>query len=171
MSSILSAFDRSVVVRSAQAEVVGRPPTRVRLLADSSSTGTVLSAIRVTLENGADGAKPHHHSGSAELFYVLDGTVEVLSGTDIVNAEQGDLIVVPPGLSHAFGASRGRSADLLIVITPGVERFGYFRKLERIAYGHEPPESLREVQELYDTYFESSPPWETARALSREGPR
>jgi hypothetical protein len=49
------------------------------------------------------------------------------------------------------------------VITPGVERFAYFRHLERIAYGKLPPESLLDVQELYDTYFLRSEPWTAAR--------
>jgi len=47
-----------------------------------------------------------------------------------------------------------------------VERFEYFRHLERIAYGKQPPESLLEVQELYDTCFQSSARWDQARALS-----
>ena len=47
-----------------------------------------------------------------------------------------------------------------------MERFEYFRHLERIAYGKQPPESLLEVQELYDTYFQSSAAWNQARALS-----
>jgi hypothetical protein len=34
---------------------------------------------------------------------------------------------------------RFADADILIVITPGVERFEYFRHLERIAYGKQPP--------------------------------
>jgi hypothetical protein len=87
----------------------------------------------------------------------------VLSGSDVIEAERGDLIVVPPKLAHAFAAARGKSADLLIVITPGVERFEYFRKLERIWHGKEPPAGLRDVQELYDTYFVQSPSWDAAR--------
>jgi quercetin dioxygenase-like cupin family protein len=157
-------FDKSVVVRSADAETVGRAPTTVRLLADASSTGGALSTIRVSLERGADGAKPHHHAGSAELFYVLDGAAQLLSGDQVVTAERGDLVVVPPKLAHAFAAAPGERADLLIVITPGVERFEYFRHLERIAYGKVPPESLLDVQELYDTYFERSTAWDTARS-------
>ena len=98
------------------------------------------------------------------MFYVLDGAVQVLSGSEIVTADRGDLIVVPPDLPHAFAAASGKSAELLIVITPGVERFEYFRKLERIAYGKEPRESLRDVQEVYDTFFLSSPIWDQARA-------
>ena len=164
MSLFVPEFDESVVVRAAEAEVIGHAPTTIRLLADSSSTGGALSTQRVTLTDGANGAQPHHHAGSAEMFYLLDGTAQLLSGDQIVTAERGDLVIVPPGLPHAFAAAPGHDADILIVITPGVERFEYFRHLERIAYGKVPPASLLEVQELYDTYFLSSPAWDTARS-------
>jgi quercetin dioxygenase-like cupin family protein len=164
MSLISPDFDSSVLVRSAEAEVVGRAPTTVRLLADSGSTGGALSTQRVTLTGGADGARPHRHDGSAELFYMLDGTAQLLSGEEVVTAGRGDLVIVPPGLPHAFAAAPGEDADILIVITPGVERFEYFRHLERIAYGKVPPESLLDVQELYDTYFLGSAAWDAARA-------
>ena len=163
MSLISPDFNESVIVRSAEAEVIGRAPTTIRLLADSGSTGGALSTQRVSLVNGADGARPHHHAESAELFYLLDGTAQLLSGEQVVTAERGDLVVVPPGLAHAFAAAPGEDADILIVITPGVERFEYFRHLERIAYGKVPPESLLEVQELYDTYFLDSGSWNDAR--------
>jgi len=163
MSLVVPDFTESVVVRHAAAEVIGQQPITVRLLADSSSTGGTLSTQRVTLGNGADGAKPHRHANSAELFYLLDGTAQLLSGDQVVTAERGDLVLVPPGLPHAFAAAPGHDADILIVITPGVERFEYFRHLERIAYGKVAPESLLEVQELYDTYFRASPTWDAAR--------
>ena len=81
----------------------------------------------------------------------------------LAGAREGDLAFASPGLPHAFAAAPGADADLLIVITPGVERFEYFRHLERIAYGKVPPESLLEVQELYDTYFLNSTNWNDAR--------
>jgi len=97
------------------------------------------------------------------MFYVLDGVVEVLSGSEIVRAERGDVIVVPPRLPHAFSAERRSGAEILIVIAPGIERFEYFRQLTRITQGKEAPERLRDVQDLYDTYFLNSPEWEAAR--------
>lgn len=163
MSLIVPDFDESVIVRAAESEVIGQAPTTVRLLADSSSTGGALSSQRVTLTDGANGASPHRHDGSAELFYILDGTAQLLSGDQVVTAERGDLIVVPPGLAHAFGAAPGENADILIVITPGVERFEYFRHLARIAYGEEPPETLVELQDRYDNHFLDSPTWTEAR--------
>ncbi|MER6085306.1 cupin domain-containing protein [Streptomyces sp. NPDC001833] len=160
MSLFVPKFDESVIVREADAEVVGGDPVGVRLLADSSATGGALSTVRVTLGEGADGAVPHLHRNSAELFYLLDGAADLLSGDDVVTAERGDLVVVPPGKPHAFAAVPGSTADILIVITPGVERFEYFRHLQRLRLGEATLESLLEVQERYDNHFLRSTAWE-----------
>lgn len=164
MSLFVPTFDETVLVRDAEAEVVGGDPVAVKLLADSSASGGALSTVRVTLGEGADGAKPHVHHHSAEMFYLLDGALDVLSGDDVVTAERGDLIIVPPDRPHAFAAVPGATADLLIVITPGVERFEYFRHLQRIRLGEVPPESLLDVQELYDNHFLHSEAWEKRRS-------
>ncbi len=163
MSLFVPQFDESVVVRDAEAEVVGGAPVAIKLLADSSATGGALSTVRATLTDGADGARPHLHKGSAEMFYVLDGAAEVLSGDQVLTAGPGDLVVVPPNMPHAFAAVPGSDADILIVIAPGVERFEYFRHLQRIRLGEATPESLKEVQELYDNHFLVSPAWEARR--------
>jgi hypothetical protein len=65
-------------------------------------------------------------------------------------------------MAHAFAAVPGVDADLLIILTPGVERFEYFRHLRRIAVGEEPLESILEVQELYDNHFVDSQAWQQA---------
>ncbi len=155
--------DQAVVVRGSDVETLANASVGLHLLADSSATRGALSTLRVELHNGADGAAPHRHSRSSELFYVLDGTTRLLAGEQIVTAQRGELVVVPPGLPHAFAAPPGTGAELLIVITPGVERFEYFRHLARIARGDLPPESLLQVQEQYDTYFLDSPDWRTDR--------
>ena len=169
MTHIDSGDGAAVLVRAADAEVIGFPPQTVRLLADSSATGGRLSTQRVTLADGADGASPHHHATSAELFYVLSGSAQLLAGDRLLVAGEGDLALVPPGLPHAFAAAQASDADLLIVITPGVERFEYFRHLARIATGRQPPESLLEVQARYDTFFDDSPAWRRARGAGRPG--
>ncbi|MDR0343165.1 MAG: cupin domain-containing protein [Nocardiopsaceae bacterium] len=169
MSHVNPLDGHAVVVRAAEAEQIGGTPQMIRLLADSSATGGRLSTQRVTLAGGADGASPHHHSGSAELFYVISGSAQLLAGERVLVAGEGDLAVVPSGLVHAFAAAEGSDADLLIVITPGVERFEYFRHLARIATGQQPPESLLEVQDRYDTYFDDSPAWRRARTRQQPG--
>ncbi|HWG62355.1 MAG TPA: cupin domain-containing protein [Streptosporangiaceae bacterium] len=157
--------NRAVIVYSAGAETLGNPdqPPAVRLLADSSATGGALSAQRVFLGRGTEGANPHRHTRSSELFYVLDGSAQILAGTEVVTMRQGDLAVVPPHMPHAFAATADSGADLLITITPGVERFGYFRLLARLLQGQATPDELLAAQDRYDNYFLDSPEWRAAR--------
>ncbi|GHD78188.1 cupin [Streptomyces mirabilis] len=164
MSLFVPKFDSSVIVRAAEAETIEDDPDAVfRLLADSSACGGALSTVRVTLAAGTDGAPPHLHRHSAEMFFLLDGAAELLSGDDVVTAERGDLVVIPPGEPHAFAATPGTAADILVVITPGVERFEYFRHIQRIRLGEVGPESLLEVQDLYDNHFLNSEAWAARR--------
>ncbi len=156
-------FDDAVVVREADAEVLGMAPVTARLLADSDATGGALSIMRTALGEGANGALPHTHTKSAELFYVLSGRVQILTGDRVVTAQQGDVAVVPPDMAHAFAAAPGHPGELLIVLAPGIERFGYFRLLERLARGEATIEDLMASQELYDNHFLESPAWQAAR--------
>ena len=153
-----------VLVRQAEAEVVGGPPVSGRLYADSSATGGALSSQRITLLHGAAGATPHHHAGSSELFYIISGAAEMLTGERVLTAGEGDLIVVPPGTVHAFAAAHGSDADLLIILTPGVERFEYFRQLQRTAADQAPLESILRTQDRYDNHCDDSPVWQQALA-------
>lgn len=165
MTMPLPTADDAVVVRAADAELLGDPAfLTVRLLTDATATGDALSAVRVTLAEGVDGAAPHHHTGRAELFFVIDGQVQVLVGDTVLTGGPGDLVVVPHHLPHAFGAAPGHTADLLIVIAPGVDRFDYFRLLERVAYGTESAAALLDAQERFDNWFLESPAWQDARS-------
>jgi len=129
------------------------------LLADGSATGGALSSHRIALGTGADGAVPHRHDGSSELFFILDGALDVLVGSEIVIARPGDLLVVPPGLAHAFAAHKGSTAEALIVITPGIDRFEYFRHVVRKRDGTESAEVLYGLQDRFDTHFVDSTLW------------
>ena len=163
---IVSLYEHEVVVvRAADAEMLSHPNVTMRLIAESNTTGGALGCHRVTLLNGMDGAAPHYHSNSSELFYVLDGALQVLAGEQVIVAETGDLVVVPAQLPHAFAAAHGRDADVLVVITPGVDRFGYFRLLDRLVRGEIGVETLIASQAEYDSYGLDSPQWRAARAV------
>ncbi|GHO42206.1 cupin domain-containing protein [Ktedonospora formicarum] len=96
MTFIIPRFDEALVVREADVEVLGLTPLTTRLLADSDKTGGALSIMRTTMGAGIEGARPHTHHRSAELFYVLDGQLQLLAGDEVVTANKGDLVVVPP---------------------------------------------------------------------------
>ncbi|MFI9456081.1 cupin domain-containing protein [Amycolatopsis sp. NPDC052450] len=155
----------AVLVRAAETETVGAAPTFVTLLADVSTTGGVLSSARTQLGVGADGAAPHYHTGSSEMFFMLGGKLEVLVGEEIVTVAEGDMLVVPPLTTHAFRAAADSTADVLIVFIPGVERFDFFRLLEKVGHGEATVQDLLDSQEKFDNHFVESPVWtESAKA-------
>lgn len=167
MPTTSSHADVTVVARAAEAERLVFPDgSTMTLLADSDATGGRLSMHHTLLRAGADGASPHHHTTVAELFYVLRGTVQLLVGDDLVEAGEGDLVVVPPGVAHAFAAAPGGDAELLLAVTPGIERFDLFRRFERIIAGREPAGTAFADQTEYDTYPDISDIWEQARHVA-----
>ncbi|NUW30987.1 cupin domain-containing protein [Nonomuraea sp. SMC257] len=145
---------QALVVPAGTAEVVELPEGGAfTLLADASDTAGALGANRLALGRGRDGARPHYHALSTELFYVLDGAMEFLLGEETLTVTRGALVVVPPRMPHAFRAAPDAEADLLAVLTPGVDRFGYFRRLGRVQHGLEPFDGLLTEQERYDVHF------------------
>lgn len=126
----MSYLGNALVLHPEKAEFVPLPNGGgFGLLADAGQTGGALGANRLTLGEGADGARPHLHKLSSELFYVVDGTMEFFLDGAMTTMSAGGLVVVPPRMPHAFGAAPGSTADLIAVLTPGIERFGYFRAL------------------------------------------
>jgi mannose-6-phosphate isomerase-like protein (cupin superfamily) len=72
-----------------------------------------------------DGARPHYHKRSTELYYVLEGagTVTVAGVEHAVS--RGSLIHIPPGVVHA---ARGRMRVLVVGI-PDIADDDYFESL------------------------------------------
>ena len=163
MASDTPSPAQAVIVRHGDVEQLDLPAATFGLLADSGTTQGALGANRLSLGTGADGATPHYHARSWELFYLVDGAMEFLLDDRVSVVEAGDLVLVAPRTPHAFGAAPGSTADVVVVIAPGVERFGYFRHLRRIALGQEPAESLTPEQDRYDVHFVDSGPWTTTR--------
>ena len=69
----------------------------------------------------------------------------------------------PLASPHAFAAHHDSTAKALVIATPGIERFDYFRHVVRRREGSEPPEVLLGLQERFDTHFLDSPVWQRAR--------
>lgn len=164
MSAPVVPFDAPVIARSVDAERLLFPGgSTMTLLADSDATGGNVTVHRSLLAAGARGADPHHHTATAEVIYLLGGRIQLLVGDEVVEAAEGDLVVIPPGVTHAFAALPGLAAELLVAATPGIERFPLWRRIERVATGREPAGNLAADQSSYDTYPDTSPNWDQAR--------
>ncbi len=150
---------KSVLIRATDAENL--PASGVTLLADVPDTGGHLTSHRSIFKPGKEGAPPHQHKEAAELFFVLTGSLRVLTGDDIILLNQGDFLVVPPNTPHAFEAAGDSDAEVLFVLTHAKPRFDYYRLLESVYRGETPPTELAKTSDLYDNHYVESPTWQS----------
>ena len=89
----------------------------------------------------------HYHTKIEELFYVLEGELDLRCGERVVHGGPGTFVFVPPGVAHAFGNSGSAPGRMLLITAPpGHEK--YFDELrDLIAEGGRPdPEALAKLR-------------------------
>jgi mannose-6-phosphate isomerase-like protein (cupin superfamily) len=113
--------------RQAEQRTIATPTSAMRFIASGAQTNKDYGLFEYAIPGNTGGAAPHYHRTFSETFYLLDGELEVLNGTDWVTAGPGDLVYVPRDSVHGFRNSRAEPARFLILFTPGVvAREGYF---------------------------------------------
>ena len=87
-------------------------------LVNASDTGGQLGVSVVTQPSGA--ASPLHvHTREAEAWYVLDGEMTYVAGTETVPMVAGDFIYLPRNVPHAFRVTGATAGPI-----PGAEPAG-----------------------------------------------
>ena len=81
MASNTAPPAQAVIVRHGDVEQLELPAATFGLLADSGTTQGTLGANRLRLGTGADGATPHYHARSWELFSSTTGSRSSRPGT------------------------------------------------------------------------------------------
>jgi len=94
----------------------------------------------------------HLHRQMEEMFYVLEGQVEIQVGNQIVQGQPGAFVLVPRNTPHTFANRSSKPAKLLIMFCPGGEREKYFAGLaELLKDGQKPDrEALLELMRQFD---------------------
>ncbi|MER6459658.1 cupin domain-containing protein [Streptomyces sp. NPDC093272] len=157
-----------LLVPPGHGRVVHTPAQRVTF----KVTGThsrMASTFEVEVPPGFD-VGAHVHTRSEELFYVLEGELDVLafeprirtpdnwqkwessSGTRVVRATPGTLIAVPPGCPHAFANPTNSPARMFFQASPPPEHERYFEELLEILNSAGPPdhEAIEALRKRYD---------------------
>lgn len=152
---------KPVLVRAEEAETLQDGATSlITLLADANATGGALTANRATLHKGSPGAPAHFHTRATEMFHVLSGTMRILLDDQILTLGKGDFLTVPPTVPHAFAPAPDSEAEMLIVFTPGMDRFDYYRLLERVYKGEASVQDIRDSSQQFDNHYYDSPLWQ-----------
>ena len=85
-------------------------------------SGGTLTAVEVVTPPGG-GPPPHSHLAT-ELFYGLEGTLDVVVDGAAVRLRPGDCVAVPGGTAHTYRNASERNARFLAVLHPaGHEHF------------------------------------------------
>ncbi|MFI5934483.1 cupin domain-containing protein [Actinoplanes sp. NPDC051494] len=152
-----------LIVRADTAETLSDGPTSlITLLADAA--GGALTVNRSTLRQGSPGAPVHFHKEMIESFFVLDGSLRVLAGEQVLTLGKGDFVSIPKLLPHAFDPAPGAEVDVLVMFTPGLARFDYYRLLERVFRGEADPSEFAAAAEKFDNHYSRRAAWEARDA-------
>ena len=143
----------AVVVRSGQGQTLGwGRGGKVRIIAGAGSTDACFSLVEVTDAPGV-GAPLHVHHGEAEAFYILDGTIELTCGNEVVVGHAGDFLYAPKDVPHKYLVVGDKPARLLLLFSrPGFEKFFAEAGTPLDQAPSRPPdaEAFRRLVEKYD---------------------
>lgn len=70
--------------------------------------------------SGEEAPASYHHDPIEEYNVVLEGTLEIELGDDVVVADEGTVTYVPPGTPHAPRNPYVESATLLLLYAPAI---------------------------------------------------
>jgi quercetin dioxygenase-like cupin family protein len=87
-----------------------------------------ISVNEVTVRSTFEGAGPHFHKEHVDAFYVLEGELEIINGTETLRAGPGTSVAVPPGIVHGFRVPGPAGARYLNIHAPDSGFIEYLRQ-------------------------------------------
>ncbi len=106
------------------------------------------------MEPETNGASPHIHKHLTEIFYVVEGEVELVLDRERIHAAPGTLMRVPEGTPHGFSNPGKTRSKLLIMFCPADSREQYFEGLAKLTKNERQPSQaeLLELMQKFDQY-------------------
>jgi quercetin dioxygenase-like cupin family protein len=113
------------------------------------------------------GPPPHIHHSVDEVYYLLEGELEVLDGKRTFSAKAGSVFHIPRGTLHAWrNATTELARTLLLIVPAGFEGFFEEAGVPATDLSSPPPpptpEELQRMVELgrkYETEYPPLPAW------------
>lgn len=113
--------------------------------ATGAQTGGAFGIWETLVAPGA-GPAPHTHTRETEIFRVIDGTFYVRCGDREFEASTGTVLVLPPGIEHAWRNVGDSLARMMGVVTPG----GFEQMFVQIAALRAPtPSSIAAIEKSF----------------------
>jgi quercetin dioxygenase-like cupin family protein len=143
---------KEIVLAAGQGHRLTVGNSEVIFKAVGSDTHGHLGLFENVIQPGGTAPALHIHKQMEEMFYVLEGEVEIKVGNQTIQGQPGAFVLVPRSTPHTFANLGTKPAKLLIMFTPGGEREKYFEGLaELLKDGKKPDrEALLELMRQFD---------------------
>ena len=143
----------AVVVKADEGHALGLGDVQMVVKEDGTHTRGALGLAEFEVPpHGHDAPHPHIHHAHEEGFYILEGELEFVVGTQTVRAGQGAFVMVPTGVAHTFSNPTERPARFLCTFTP--QRYlSYFEEVSQLYQATTSPgrQQIAELMARYDT--------------------
>lgn len=142
----------TIVLKQGEGRTIDLGPIQMVVQEDGTQTRGTLGVAEFTVPPHAPTPPPHVHHAHEEGFYVLEGELEFLAGTETVRAAQGTWVMVPIGAVHTFRNPTDQPARFLNTFTPPLY-LGYFEEMSQLiqAGGEFDPRQFAALMARYDT--------------------
>lgn len=115
------------------------------ILISGKQTGGRYALIDAHVPPGG-GPPPHRHDFE-EMFYVLEGTLEIMFRGEKTIARTGDTISIPANAPHAFKNVSSTPARLLITVSPAGQEEFFLKIGDRVSTRTGPSPMLTEAEQ------------------------
>ena len=149
MEQLMEKQEVSLYVPADTGPAFWGPNDRYTFLVTGAQSDGAYFIMEATVPPGG-GPPPHIHRREQEVFYLLDGTLDIQMGDKVVKASTGDFVHIARGTVHCFRNTGDTTARLLLIFSPGgIE--GFFEdSLERVTDRSAPqPQNMEAVVARY----------------------
>ncbi len=137
------------IIRNGEGENYDYSQDHCFIKLSSKQTNGELSFVEDTLKPGFYLGR-HHHKIMTEIFYILEGEVELIFDDESITAGPGDTVTVPPHVWHAASCEKG--GKMLTIFKNGQFDL-YLEKLSTLSDSDfEDAELMKSISAEYDIY-------------------
>lgn len=112
----------------------------LRFLFDGQDTDNTLVIFEMLVPPNAKVPVAHYHVEVDETLYVLEGTLNQLYDTQMIELRAGDKLFIKRGTVHGFSNTGSETARVLCTLSPASIGPDYFREIACIINAGGPPD-------------------------------
>jgi quercetin dioxygenase-like cupin family protein len=142
----------AIIIQAGEGKALSLRGTQVAYKAEGERPGGGPTFLEFVAAPGFS-TGDHVHSRIEEIFYVVEGELQIRAGDRTLRAKPGDFVLVPPGVPHGFGNPDGVPAKMVLLISPAGVHERYFEELAELLATPGAPDiqAIAELRQRYDT--------------------